>query len=561
VAAHETEVAGGEGDHAHADPAPASAKPLPRDVQASLVDGKPEDIAVFLTAHPGQRDQVLRTLHEQRGNAFVGQVMAIASSAKAAVPPAAPAAELADDDGGDHAVSAKGPVGYRFGGDLKLGEVERGAAELKPGEFSPSVRKIQQALRELGYMPINVTGTFDQHTVDRVKDFQTKEKLARTDGVVDSETFTHIEQSFYSLKQYANTAQTEAPGIKDNPKHGDADNPPTALMRDTHALDAAETAEAADVITVHEVPGKPTPKFKEHTKAGHYNKRVEKALQERIDTEHERALMDKESHDTGQTFEMSQMVNIGNAAKGCVDGVYSSYATGPTMEAGVNLKDRFEADRDEQSTMKADRKHTSALSRAEYFMNIDPAFVTIDKEHHADRTRHREQGIIEHVVERIAKKNEEKLLLITATWAASTNRQGVMKIQRIKTGDDDTDRRMLWSKFGSMIHEYCHSLVHPRWHEFRDKKEETDPQGAHALAEGVTELLTRVALSKVNLQDDKLQSSVEGSLHAGLNPKPDPDRSGHYDEGYQRAQALVGTVGIYNLYAAYFLGQTHLIGA
>lgn len=560
MGARDSEVGGAEQEHGHAQPA----KPLPQALQASLADGKPEDIAAFLREHPQQRDRVIRSLHEQRGNAFVGQVLAIARPA-----PAATARHDHDHDDGafesdDSSATtgaASGPTGARFGKDEKLGDVERGTAELKPGDFSPSVRKVQQALRELGYKT-NVTGSFDARTETCVQEFQKTEKLARTDGVVDSETFIHIEQSFSSLKQYADTAQNEAPGLKDTPKHGDADNPPTALMRDTHKLDAAEKAEAAQAITVADVEDDTEKKDKKKPfkKASAYKKKVTTKLQERIDFWYANALEEKAAHDTGQTFEMSQMLDIGNAAKESVDKVFGSYAAGPKIDSG-NLKDRFEADRLEQSTWKAERKHGSALSRAAYFMNIDPAFVKIDEEHNANRTRDKEQGIIDDVLEKIATKNEEKLLLISASWAASTNRQGIMKIQRVKTGDDATDRAMLWTKFGSMIHEYCHSLVHPRWHEFRDQKGEKDPQGEHTLAEGVTEFLTRVALSKVNLQDDALQSRVEGTLHDGLNPKADPDRAGHYDEAYQRAEALVGTVGIYNLYAAYFLGQTHLIGA
>jgi hypothetical protein len=255
------------------------------------------------------------------------------------------------------------------------------------------------------------------------------------------------------------------------------------------------------------------------------------------------------------------MVDIGNAAKGAVDSVFGSYAVGPKFEAGVNLKDRLETDTAEHEQLGEDERYWRAYSRAEYFLNAYDHFEKIDREHHANRNRAKEKGIIEDVLHRIAKKNVDKIMVISASFPASMSRKGVMKIQRIKTGDDAKDRDLLWTKFGSAVHEYLHSLTHPRWHDFRDKKDESDPQAGHALAEGAAEFLTRVALSKVNLLDDTLRGTVEGSLPKDEGFKPDAHREGKYDPAYQRISKLVGTVGIYNFYAAYFLGQTQLIGA
>ena len=550
MGAHDAELKGAEADHDHAEPHPAGAAGMAHGAEAVVAGGKPEEVAAFLAAHPDQRDQVLRVLHQQRGNAFVSEVMALAD----------------DDTVSVQRAKANGPVGYRFGGDGKLGEVEQGGAELKVGDISPSVRKVQHALRELGYMPLPVTGTFDKHTEARVKEFQVAENIARTDGVVDSETFIHIEQSFFSLKKYAEIAQNEAPGIKDNPKEADADNPETALMRNTHTLGDAEKAEANDALTVKQeevtAGGKTKEKkFKEHVKAGSYGKRIEKDLQFAVDELYKGAAAEKADHEKGQTFEMSHMVDIGNAAKGAVDSVFGSYAVGPKFEAGVNLKDRLEADTAAQAEMGEDARYWAAYSRAEYFMNAYDHFEKIDREHNANRTRAKEKGIIEEVLDRIARKNEKKIMVISASFPASMSRKGVMKIQRVKTGDTAKDRELLWTKFGSAVHEYLHSLTHSRWHAFRDQKDQSDPQAGHALAEGAAEFLTRVALSTVNLHDEKLRSTVEGSLPEDESFQPNADREGKYDPAYQRISRLVGTVGTYNFYAAYFLGQTQLIGA
>jgi hypothetical protein len=177
------------------------------------------------------------------------------------------------------------------------------------------------------------------------------------------------------------------------------------------------------------------------------------------------------------------------------------------------------------------------------------------------RARAQDTKIIDAVLDRVTSKHEADLLLITATWSAATDRDtGAIRIQRTKTGHgDDADRDQLWGKFYTLIHEYCHSLAHPRWYAYVDAKGATDKQASHALLEGVTELLTRTVLSMTNVGDDKLRHQVEGGLYDKESEPPEPDRG--YGPAFQRAEALVGVIGIHNLYAAYFLGQTELAGA
>jgi len=127
-------------------------------------------------------------------------------------------------------------------------------------------------------------------------------------------------------------------------------------------------------------------------------------------------------------------------------------------------------------------------------------------------------------------------------------------------GDDDQDRNTLWHKFGTMVHEYIHSLAHPKWRGYKEAKAKTDPQGAHTLTEGVTEFLTRTVFTQVNTSDPKLRKLVLGGIRDD-GEEPDLGRDSAYAAAYVRAEALVGVVGIYNLYAAYFLGETKLIGA
>src|SRR5262249_30406323 len=152
------------------------------------------------------------------GNAFVQQVLA--------------AVDDASVDGDDSAIGGGvGPSGDRFARDARLHDVEMGAAELALGDQGPAVRKVQQALYDLGYQPVSVTGTYDALTVERVQDLQHNVGLTRHDGVVDRDTFLWIEKGFKGesgLRRYARAAQREAPGLKNTPKRQDADHPQTA---------------------------------------------------------------------------------------------------------------------------------------------------------------------------------------------------------------------------------------------------------------------------------------------------------------------------------------------
>lgn len=59
-----------------------------------------------------------------------------------------------------------------FAHDASLGEIEQCNRRFRLGNTRMSVRKIQQALFELSYRPIDITSTYDQVTMDRVADLE-----------------------------------------------------------------------------------------------------------------------------------------------------------------------------------------------------------------------------------------------------------------------------------------------------------------------------------------------------------------------------------------------------
>jgi hypothetical protein len=255
------------------------------------------------------------------------------------------------------------------------------------------------------------------------------------------------------------------------------------------------------------------------------------------------------------------MESVANTAKAQVDKVFGSFAEGPTFSTeGGTLVDRYEEDTEEQTHNSATDNHADAVGRVRYMLNQHPGFKTLNQEHSANPTPNTpENAILERCIQHIATKYEDDLLFIIATSPGSTDRAtGTVSIQREKTGRAGADRKLLWKKFATMIHEYIHVLAHENWHTHRDSKRKGDPQGGNTLGEGVPELLTRTVLSQVNFNDKTLRKAVLGSTK---DDGSDPNISRVYDDPYQHAMALVGVVGIHNLYAAYFLGETKLIGA
>ena len=485
------------GEHASqdatAEPKAAHDSPKAPGSELALAQGSVAEVAGLIAQRPAQRDQMLRTLHAQRGNAFVQQVLASAGAA------AKPEDGVVDDD----ASGKPGPSGSRFQGDGKLGSVERGTEDLKPGDSGRAVRKLQVALMELNFRPIEITGTFDAATEAQVQAFQTAKKLGRHDGVVDSATLHVLEKEFTS-GHYAEAAKHAPPGMANNPKRQKPD-PKSPLLEETHELSADEAAEANEVISTAK-SGPPVGKFKESLGFGMenmYGPKMLKIMQERIDEAYGSAKSTQKDHDSGNTFAMDHMVRLGNAAKHQVDGIFGSWATGPELKADVNFRDRYTADRADQAKLETpEARQEEAAYRARYLLNTNSEVDDLDKQHSADRTRPVEAGIIKNVLAGLARDNTDKLMLITATWSASTDKAGHIKLQRTKShGGDDGDRNKLWKKFGTMMHEYLHSLVHPNWRIHRGDMRDTDPQGAHVLSEGVTEFLTRAVVSQVNLAD------------------------------------------------------------
>ncbi len=83
----------------------------------------------------------------------------------------------------------------RFAGDADLGGVAKGQKTLSQGSKGESVKKVQQALLDMGYnIPAGATGTFDKDTKAAVRNFQREMGIGQ-DGSVGKETLGALKQT------------------------------------------------------------------------------------------------------------------------------------------------------------------------------------------------------------------------------------------------------------------------------------------------------------------------------------------------------------------------------
>jgi len=90
----------------------------------------------------------------------------------------------------------------RFASDKRLQQAANNQPPMQKGETGTPVYRVQDALIDLGYaMPASTKkfgfpdGIFGQETVDRVREFQSKEKLS-IDGVVGKQTMERLDKLF-----------------------------------------------------------------------------------------------------------------------------------------------------------------------------------------------------------------------------------------------------------------------------------------------------------------------------------------------------------------------------
>ena len=205
-----------------------------------------------------------------------------------------------------------------------------------------------------------------------------------------------------------------------------------------------------------------------------------------------------------------------------------------------------------------------------YFFQSDEGVLKLNEKHNADpkftvddRPLNAEATILEKLAKEFTRTDKQvrKLNEIDRGWDASAS-GGEINIQIFKGATVDEDRDFLWDMFQTLIHEYIHTLAHPHYNVFAESFGGTQSNEYNTLVEGVDSLLDEIVWKNVEprVDDTALREKVEGPTYSKLPPiKIKPASRRRYDS-YTQAVKLVNVVGIRNLYAAYFMGQTDRLG-
>lgn len=487
--------------------------------------------------------------------------------------PARAPADAGVDSEDDDARRSTGPRSGRFDGDADLAGVIAGTRQLVKGDRGPAVRKIQLALRDMGYST-NVNGVYDGRTEDQVKALQRSGGVF-DDGKVNQATMAIFERRFTMRTPYVEAAREEAPnlhldkasgwddtpvahhGAKPGPGadlHGwDAVHPPSALTRHTHTLSDAEKADALAALSParRNAPPYRGPGYKVEL-----DPMMRGIVRKEAKPAHDKARNHK---DPKKLFSLDIAAQIGKQSKHAVDGVYGRWAAHKEFVPGTTLQDKFEVETAKIDSMTADERVQLARDRLDYLWRTSDEVAALNDRWGVDRSRTAEQADIDSVLDAVTRDFVEDLLAIQRAWPGSSRRGGAF-VQLFKGKTRAGNRTRRWRMFSTLVHEYLHTLANPAWLTFRSRVRDQDASKGHTLVEGVTEFLTLNVISVVNPAEPALRKAVEGDDYDEDAGPPEIHRGGGYQAEADRAEKLVSVVGVHNLYAAYFVGQTQLVG-
>ncbi|MEZ4731301.1 MAG: DUF4157 domain-containing protein [Caldilineaceae bacterium] len=365
--------------------------------------------------------------------------------------------------------------------------------------------------------------------------------------------------------------------------------PPATLS--THALtdtekDAAQKALKPPVRT--NAAGVPLP-FKEPAS---YESKLRDHLSNRISDLYNNLVIGRgkaEHSDPNKVHSVTHIEKMANRAKDETDTVFGAYydsskrpalkmdrrsASGRVTRRG-NIHDLWQEMENQLKAMSNRQRREMARDLIFYFLQADRAVYFINRQHNANplfrgsRAQNPEAHIQNALVHEFTntRAKVKRLNEIDQGWPATASTATAdINIQIFKEPAVQKDRWLLWDMFQTFIHEYLHTLVHANYRAYA-----TGFTGGHksiesnTLMEGVDSLLTEIVWANVKpkVQDKGLREIVEGIDYAKLPLEPDkviPPISQQRYASYAQAIKLLQITGIRNLYAAYFLGQTELIG-
>jgi hypothetical protein len=236
---------------------------------------------------------------------------------------------------------------------------------------------------------------------------------------------------------------------------------------------------------------------------------------------------------------------VGREAKRATDAVFGKYSQQPPLVRGTHLTDRWDEITASLKTMNPPQLgEVSAQVALKYLRNSQKVTAL----NHRFGVRLGEPAhmtsLIEPVVQAVADAHRDEWLEMHRHQPGSAKPgTGQVKIQRAKSDDPDKDA---WAAFATLVHEYIHTLAPVGYYAWVDK---LDAERRFTLTEGITDAFTRVVLEQL---DDPW---------AGLKNRyaPGPYR-GTYAAAADRAEQVIGRIGILNAYNGYFKAQVGLLG-
>ncbi|MGB5761552.1 MAG: DUF4157 domain-containing protein, partial [Sedimenticolaceae bacterium] len=454
----------------------------------------------------------------------------------------------------------------RFSLSIELEDVYDGSAPIERGARGLHVRIIQQALLDAGFtLPIyGVDGKFEGETRTAVEDFQRSKGLsgAAVTGKIDAATIDLLDQHF----------------LGHAPEHAIATDAARPLLEGTRTLSAAERVAANQAITTQpQAVGGGLPVF-HRTILAHpnpYETRIRDRLTQRINDLHAGLVASRPVRTSANLLSPAEINRLAQAAKSATDAVFGRYRVGPALAYGVNIRDQFVV-RDTFIAASPTNADWAVNFRVMKILNGDDDIKEIDRQHGAVKTRTPEWALIAsvtgfpntppgvldydanppHVTSGVVGSRRTELADIHRNWPASAG-GGQINLQRYVGSTDLANRHLMYRLFGTIIHEYIHTLEHADHVAYRRGLPEQ--QGGFVLREGMTDYLAKIVWDNVSF-DPALRTIIEDRFQDPVNPTGHPVRTpGRYDE-WVNAERMVGVVGIRNALAAFFLGRVDLIG-
>ena len=370
---------------------------------------------------------------------------------------------------------------------------------------------------------------------------------------------------------YAHVATHQAPAGTTPPggRWGPGAIPPS-LLAGTRTPTAAERTELGRAMTPVRTVGGVLPTFDATPVPPYidgYEGRIRSRIGDWITDTHAQMVAGRgpvEHANAANLHPMTRFEEIAQVSKRESDAVFGSYATGSAFVAGVNLRDQWQDEEDRVNgppVMPLADRVLQARNLVSYALNNDEQVQEINDQHGAVPSRAAEDGHLNAVRDHFSTTRTTELLEIDRGWPAtadSDNAQVFLQLWIEPT--DDANRTLFWDSFQTLIHEYLHTLAHPDYRTYADTFGYETAQ-YNTLIEGVNSLLTEIVWSTVAGRLAALKPEVEGAAFAAepFNAALVPSITGQRYASYAQAMAMVNIVGIRNLYAAYFLGQTDLI--